>query len=404
MIIKKLAPEISKNRIGSIDTFRGITIFTMIFVNDLASIKGMPNWLEHAPADANTMTFVDVVFPAFLFIVGMAIPFAINKRLEKGDNQITIWKHILIRTAGLLVLGILMVNISDLNEKATGMDKHIWMFLIFAGAILTWNIYPKVKSNKKIIFTALRITGILLLIFLAAIYRSGPENNIAWLHTKWWGILGLIGWAYLFTCIAYFLVKGSFWKMIPALFFFIFLYVLDYEGVFNFTKPFLQVGGHIGVHTSITIAGLLISMLFFDDAPAKSSKEKIIWIIIYSAILFAAGIILSPIYGISKIYATPSWGLLSSAYCGWIFAFFYWLIDIKKQNKWTKFFEPAGKNPLLAYILPDIYYSIAAFFGFTFFYKYFGEGIPGLIRSIIFALIMVQLTALLNKMKIKLHL
>lgn len=404
MNIQKFAPEISKNRVESIDAFRGITILTMIFVNDLASVKGMPFWLQHAPAEADAMTFVDVVFPAFLFIVGMAVPFAVNKRLEKGDNLFIIWKHILFRCAGLLVLGILMVNISDLNEAATGMDKHIWMLLVFIGAILTWNIYPKRETHKKIIFTSLKILGIVLLIFLAAIYRSGSENNITWLHTKWWGILGLIGWAYFFTCISYFLLKGNFWKMFAALIFFIILYVIDNAGAFNFLKPFLLVGEHIGVHTAITIAGLLISLLFLDNAPAKSATQRILWIISISSILFIGGIILSPVYGISKIYATPSWGLLSSAYCGWIFAFFYWLIDLKKQNRWTKFLKPAGKNPLLAYILPDIYYAAAGFLGFTFFYEFFGEGILGFIRSLIFTIIMIQLTTLLSKMKIRLHL
>ncbi len=182
MKTNKLSSEIS-SRVDSIDIFRGLTIFVMIFVNDLASVKGMPQWLEHMPENVNGMTFVDVVFPAFLFIVGMAIPFAVNKRLEKGDSYSTLWKHILIRTAGLLVLGILMVNISDLNEQGTGMDRHIWMFLVFMGAILTWNIYPNDKGKKRLIFILLRSLGIALLIFLAAIYRSGTENNLSWLHT-----------------------------------------------------------------------------------------------------------------------------------------------------------------------------------------------------------------------------
>ena len=102
-------------------------------------------------------------------------------------------------------------------SRATGMNRHIWMFLVFLGAILTWNIYPNAKGKKRMIFIILRSLGIALLIFLAAIYRSGTENNLSWLHTKWWGILGLIGWAYLFTCIAYFLIKGNFWGMIGSL-------------------------------------------------------------------------------------------------------------------------------------------------------------------------------------------
>ena len=403
MKVQSLSSDIA-GRVASIDVFRGLTILIMIFVNDLASVKGMPQWLGHMPADVNGMTFVDVVFPAFLFIVGMAIPFAVNKRIKEGDTAFTIWKHILIRTAGLLILGILMVNISGLNQHASGINRHVWMFLVFVAAILTWMSYPKSSGKKKIFFISLRILGIALLIFLALIFRSGTENNLGWLHTKWWGILGLIGWAYLFTSLTYFLVKGNFWGMIGGLFFFYLLYVFDSAGVFNFAKPFLLVGEHIGVHTSITISGSIISLLFFESSPVKSSGERIIWITAFSAVLFIAGLILSPVYGISKIYATPSWGLFSSAYCGWIFAFFYWLIDLSNKKAWTKFLEPAGRNPLLAYILPDIYYSLAVLFGFTFISNNLSIGVPGFIRSVIFAVIMVELTALFNKMKIILHL
>ena len=59
----------NNNRILSIDVFRGLTIFLMVVVNDLMPVTGIPAWLKHASSDANTMTFVDVVFPAFLFIV-----------------------------------------------------------------------------------------------------------------------------------------------------------------------------------------------------------------------------------------------------------------------------------------------------------------------------------------------
>ena len=52
-------------------------------VNELAGVHDIPQWMRHMPKDADTMSFVDVVFPGFLFIVGMSIPFAINRRLKK---------------------------------------------------------------------------------------------------------------------------------------------------------------------------------------------------------------------------------------------------------------------------------------------------------------------------------
>ena len=64
-------------RIVSVDILRGLTMLVMIFVNDLAEVKGLPWWTYHMPGHANGMTYVDVVFPAFLFILGMAIPLAV---------------------------------------------------------------------------------------------------------------------------------------------------------------------------------------------------------------------------------------------------------------------------------------------------------------------------------------
>src|SRR3982751_1256189 len=100
---------LSKQRILSIDAFRGITILVMVFVNELAGVRNIPALVKHMPADADAMSFVDVVFPAFLFIVGMSIPFAINNRLKKGDSVKQLQQHILFRTLGLLVLGFFMV-------------------------------------------------------------------------------------------------------------------------------------------------------------------------------------------------------------------------------------------------------------------------------------------------------
>ena len=113
-------------RIHSIDIFRGLTIFVMVFVNDLAGVSGLPAWMYHVPADTDAMTFVDVVFPAFLIIVGMSIPLAVARRLDKGDSVLQIYKHILIRSFGLIVLGVFMVNAEEMNVDETLISNSWW--------------------------------------------------------------------------------------------------------------------------------------------------------------------------------------------------------------------------------------------------------------------------------------
>src|SRR4051794_40242697 len=97
-------------RITSIDALRGLVMFTMIYVNDVAGAgKVVPNWMVHFSdrhKRGSGMTFVDVVFPAFLFIVGMSIPFALRGRLARGEPWWRIGAHVLSRTAALLMLGI----------------------------------------------------------------------------------------------------------------------------------------------------------------------------------------------------------------------------------------------------------------------------------------------------------
>src|SRR2546427_12727257 len=87
-------------RITSIDALRGLVMFTMIYVNDIAGAEHVPNWMVHFSdrhrEGASGMTFVDVVFPAFLFIVGMSIPFALRSRLARGEAWGKILGHVLL--------------------------------------------------------------------------------------------------------------------------------------------------------------------------------------------------------------------------------------------------------------------------------------------------------------------
>src|ERR1041384_6356230 len=98
-------------RVMSIDALRGLVVFTMIFVNDLAGVPNtiVPPWMKHFHGRSG-MTFVDLVFPAFLFIVGMSIPLALGSRLQKGEPLPRLLLHIATRTLALLLIGIMMVN------------------------------------------------------------------------------------------------------------------------------------------------------------------------------------------------------------------------------------------------------------------------------------------------------
>jgi heparan-alpha-glucosaminide N-acetyltransferase len=214
---------LTTQRIQSIDALRGITILVMIFVNEVAGVQGIPAWMKHMPADADAMTFVDAVFPAFLFIVGMSIPFALNNRLAKGDSIFQLQSHILFRALGLLVLGIFMVNAEDgYHEPSMIISIACWSLLFYIAVILIWNVYT---FKNKFIAYILRAVGVVALIILAMLYKGGDDGSQT-MQPHWWGILGLIGWAYLVSCILYQIVHGKMIGLMACLALCIVLYVV----------------------------------------------------------------------------------------------------------------------------------------------------------------------------------
>lgn len=395
----KIKENLYNQRIISIDALRGITIFVMIFVNELASISKVPQWMKHMPADADAMTFVDIVFPAFLFIVGMSVPFAFNARLIKGDSAKTIWTHTFKRALALIIIGVFMVN-AEYGYDASKMiiAPVFWALLAYAMPIPIWNKYP--KDFPVWLKNVLQYGGMLVLIALYFIYIQ--DNGERGMTPKWWGILGLIGWAYLFTVIYYWLVNGNLWAMIGFLFFCIVMNSLNLtENSFVQNNSWLSfIAGHL-THAALSSAGIIISLLFFD----RKIENKINWAVIgFIVFFFAIGFFLRPYFGISKIQGTPSWTMLSAGICTILFYFLYWLMEIKKQTKWSDFFMPAAANPLLIYILPGVIYYFCKAFHFHIIPGYFRVGVPGIMWAFLFSVIMLFVMKICNKFKIQLHL
>jgi heparan-alpha-glucosaminide N-acetyltransferase len=390
-------------RIRSVDAFRGITILVMVFVNDVAGVSGIPQWMKHMPADADAMTFVDMVFPAFLFIVGMSMPFAINNRMAKGDSFWKLQWHILWRTLGLLVLGIFMVNgEGGYNQKAMIIPIALWSLLFYASAILVWNVYRFKNKNLAYVLRGLGIAGLILLSWL---YRGG-ENGELGMQPKWWGILGLIGWAYFFTAVIYQLMRGKILLLIVAIVLCLSWYLISRA---DFAKgvPALQWmasrAGH-AAHTGIVLSGVVLSLLFFDQKINLRIGQRFMWGAVFAIAAAVAAFLIRPYYPISKIYATPTWCLYCIAACSVLYMILYWLTDVLKYDRWTAFFKPAASNALLVYILPAIILYLQILFGLHFTPAAFHAGLTGIIWSLCFALFIMLLAMGLNRLKIRLQL
>jgi len=393
----------SSGRIESIDIMRGLTLLLMLFVNDL-NMRVAPAWLGHMKADFDGMGLADWVFPGFLFIVGMAIPYAISGRLKKGDSIPKILLHIVTRTVSLLIIGVLMLNSGRVSSEATGMNHNLWALLMYVSVFLVWNDYPSGKN--KLLFSALRTAGVAALILLAIIFRSGSTENPGWMITGWWGILGLIGWGYLVSSLIWLATRDSVTGTSVAVLFFLAVNVLDQEGLLGFLDPLRPVLGIIiqGNVPLIVLTGMLAGVLLRKFR--ESGNERIILLFItLGFVSLAAGFIFRKWFIISKILATPSWGMICSGISFLVFAAIFWLADVKGLTRWAGFVRPAGKHSLTTYLAPDIlYHAIWMSSVPILIYKQSSEPLVAVIGSIVWALLMAGLTALLAKVNIKLKL
>jgi heparan-alpha-glucosaminide N-acetyltransferase len=396
-------PMTNYNRILSIDIMRGLTLVLMLFVNDL-NMDVAPAWLGHRAAEFDGMGLADWVFPGFLFIVGMAIPFAFSKRFSSGQSVREISRHILTRSLSLIAIGVLMLNSSRVNPELTGLSINLWAILMYIGVFLFWNDYPN-KENNFFTVTGLKFTGLAILVFLILKFKSGHYENSGSLITGWWGILGLIGWGYLVSAFTYVLCRDSILKTSLFTLFFLIMNMLSDWKLLGFLNPVKTVFGIIidGNVPFIVLSGL-IGGLIIKKFPVKEFKKTIPIFIVLGIFYIISGFILRNWFIISKIRATPSWGMICNGISFLVFILLYWIIDVRNKIRWASFLQPAGENSLTTYLAPDILYFLIWSSGFPFLiYKQSHEPIIVVAGSIIWALLMVGLTALLVRFKIKLR-
>ena len=388
-------------RIASIDVFRALTMVLMIFVNDLWTLTDIPRWLEHTAAEEDGLGLADVVFPAFLFIVGMSIPFSVQTRRAKGDHNGSIVLHILSRALALLIMGLFLVNGESLHLQTTGLNAEAWYSLSCLAFILIWNSYPRTMniSLKGI----LKVIGIAILLALVYLFHGG-ENGEARFETHWWGILGLIGWAYLVSALIFTFAERPIMVLTVAWILFISLCMASQAGMIHnqFLRTVLSPLGE-GAMPAFTIGGVLTSLIFRHFATQGNHKKFILILFILAAVLFVWGIYLRTFWGISKIRATPAWVLICSAITIGAFIFLHWLVDLQKKEKWFWIIKPAGTNTLLCYLLPYFAYALVGTIGIGL-PAMFLSGVPGLVKSVGFSLLIVMIAGVLGKLGLRVRL
>jgi predicted acyltransferase len=348
------------------------------------------------------------VFPGFLFIVGVAIPLALHHRLSRGDPPVAVLGRILLRAASLLFVGVIMVNKGFFSPEATGMGRSWWYLLAMLCVVALWKVYPAdVPVTRRQVYLALRVSAGLLLAVLVLLFRGkDAAGNTVWLQPAWWGILGLIGWAYLVNCGAYLVFRGSALALSGTLGLMIALYVGGRHGALDWLGPvqdFINVGQVFGSTAADVMIGVLVGSTFVGPAAGMSSGGRLRFLLLLGVGLFVAGTLLRPLHGINKVAATEAYALISGAWC--VFGFFavYLLMDVLNLRGWAGWLLPVGQNALLAFILPGILSSFLGVFGAQQVLSLASSGLPGALNAIVLTALVVALTSAATRVGIRLR-
>lgn len=370
-------------RVASVDTLRGLVILLMIFVNDLG--PAAPSWMLHIqPPDADGMTLADVVFPAFLFIVGVSIPLAVERSRRSGKSLGEILRHVASRTVGLLAMGLVGVN----QGFDTTLGSPAWGVLAFIAIVFAWCLIPSEPGTARTVLRVIKGVGIVGLVFLLAIFRSepvatevmfiGPVEDWVWLRTQWWGILGLIGWAYLVASLVYLSVgHRREWLMGATAMLVLVYFAFNGGGLFvrvndkswlqpilpaiefarsgiDFLSQYIDIGGATGSLAAVSVAGCLLGSILIGPQQIEDHPSRLRWSLAFAFGLFLGGLLCDPLAGINKIAGTPTWGLWSASLTCLVWAVVYLIMDVRGVTRWSVVARPAGANPLIAYLLHPV--------------------------------------------------
>ncbi|MEP7107351.1 MAG: DUF5009 domain-containing protein [Ferruginibacter sp.] len=382
-------------RLHSIDVLRAITMLLMIFVNDVSSVKNIPAWIEHVDAGADGLGFADTVFPAFLFIVGLSLPFAIRNRINKGDPFLNIAWYIITRSFALLVMGFFHVNGENYNSSAI-LPKSVWTILTTLGFFLIWLDYPMTMAKSK--KYSLVGTGIILLLITAFLYKGGDSSAPEGMRPQWWGILGIIGWAYLVCAGIFLITRGKLSLLLSALVIFIIINVASHTGLLRF--HILVIGDASSV--TLVMAGTVIAGIYAEMV--SKGKDQYLWGILTAGgvMMIIAGLIIRPYGGgISKIHSTPAWVFICSGIGILVFELLVWLIDMKGKQSWFAIIRPGGTSTLTCYLIPYFLYSIFRLVHFHY-PAFLNEGAGGLIRSFAIAFLVIWLVLVMERYRMRL--
>lgn len=314
--------ELLENRLLSLDVFRGMTIALMIIVNTI--IVSPYHWLSHS--EWHGCTLADLVFPFFLFVMGVAIVLSLSKYIEKNVHKHMLVYKIIRRSIIIFSLG-LILNIfphhMTLDSLATlryfGVLQRI--AVCFCGASL---LYLFLSTSQQVILICVLLVGY----WLSMVYVPVPEFGIANL-TREGNLAGFIDRLLFGSQHLY----GK---------------IYDPEGLFS-TLPAL----------ASTLLGCLTGTAL---KSRYTLLQKLGGLVGFGTLFLILGFAWSFWFPINKSLWTSSYVLWSTGLALYVFALCFWLLEIKKIESWSVPFKIFGLNALIAYFFHILLFKIQLLF------------------------------------------
>jgi len=249
------------------------------------------------------------------------------------------------------------------------------------------------------------------LVWLAFAFRDAKGHPIITLapfslDTEWYGILGLIGWAYLVTCIVFLVFRPNRTAILGCMVLLMCLFVADKNGLFEgfWLNRIVGIGGTLGSLPAIAVCGLLLgSMLTAADLTSLKARTTFtVWLVAGCA---AAALLLTPAYGISKNNATPSWCFWACAVTAALWYGLYLISDVHPVKIISRPLALAGQNVLLAYLISEMLPGLLNALHLSGGYGHLATNLPSAIaRSTLCAVVILLVSTSLNRIGFRLRL
>ncbi len=338
-------PSQQSSRLLSLDILRGITIAGMILVNNPGSWGAIYAPLRHAPWHGLTPT--DLVFPFFMFIMGVSTFMSLRK-FNFEPSKSAIWK-IVRRTVLIFVLGLALT----------------WFGQLCRGLAAGENIITSAFGH----FDTIRILGVLqrlaLAYGLAALIAVLVKNK-------------LIPWIITVLLIGYFLILqfGHGFEMTEQNI----ISVIDRAlwGPEHMYKDWTPDGQRIALDpegllsTLPSIAHVLIGFLFGKlIVENKDNHRRVEKLLIWGTVLAFGGLLLQYGCPINKKIWSPTFVWATCGFAAQLLGLLIWIIDINGKQKWSRFFHAFGVNPLIVFVFAGVLANLVANIRFS----YSGESV-----------------------------